>query len=468
MSSRGKARPAPARFFCTSCGNESLRWEGRCPACGDWNTLAEAPSVDPRRSRSRRSAGHTAARPLRETPAADASRLPVGLGELDLVLGGGLVAGSLVLLGGPPGIGKSTLMLQAAAVIQRSGGRALYVSGEESAPQVRLRAERVGGGALDVAFLGATNVEEVVGAAESAAPDFLGVDSIQTLVSATSDGAPGTIVQVRECAAALQEYAKSSRTPVVIVGHVTKGGALAGPRTLEHLVDAVLHFEGSRSHEHRLLRATKNRFGSVDEVAVFRMTARGLVGVENPSEVFLSGAGAVSGSAIAVTFQGSRPLLAEVQCLTARSRYGPPRRTTTGFPARRLALLIAVLERRGSLAALERDVFINVVGGLRLLDPAADLAVAAALVSAERDRPVGGRAFIGEVGLGGEVRAVPGLERRLAEAARLGITEVFVPQSASTSRVAASSASPKQKAGRGEAVGIVPIRHVRELTERLA
>jgi DNA repair protein RadA/Sms len=462
VSAGGKARSAAAAFFCTSCGNESLRWEGRCPACGDWNTLAEAPaSAGPRRGRRRRQSVRAAARPLRDTTAADASRLTIGLGELDLVLGGGLVAGSLVLLGGPPGIGKSTLLLQAAAAIRRSGGSALYASGEESAPQVRLRAERVSAEALDVDFIGATHVEELIHAAESTKPDFLGVDSIQTLASSTSDAAPGTISQVRECAAALQEYAKSSLTPVVIVGHVTKGGALAGPRTLEHLVDAVLHFEGSRSHEHRLLRATKNRFGSVDEIAVFRMTGAGLAPVENPSEVFLSGVGEFSGSAVAVTFQGTRPLLAEVQCLTAASRQGIPRRTTAGFPPRRLALLIAVLERRAGLPALERDVFINVVGGLRLLDPAADLAVAAALASAELDRPVGNRAFIGEIGLGGEVRAVPRLDRRLSEAARLGISEVFAPAPGSGPQADDSGSAD------GEADAVVRIRHVRELVERL-
>lgn len=399
------------------------------------------------------------ARPLRDTIAADASRLVIGLGELDLVLGGGLVAGSLVLLGGPPGIGKSTLLLQAAAAIQRSGGSALYVSGEESAPQVRLRAERVSVEALDVDFLGATHVEELIRAAESSKPDLLGVDSIQTLASSTSDASPGTISQVRECAAALQDYAKSSLTPVVIVGHVTKGGALAGPRTLEHLVDAVLHFEGSRSHEHRLLRATKNRFGSVDEVAVFRMSGEGLIPVENPSEVFLSGVGEFSGSAVAVTFQGTRPLLAEVQCLTAASRLGIPRRTTAGFPPRRLALLIAVLERRAGLAALDRDVFVNVVGGLRLLDPAADLAVAAALASAELDRPVGNRAFIGEIGLGGEVRAVPSLDRRLSEAARLGMAEVYAP--------AAGSQVDDSGSEDSGVPAVIRIRHVRELVERL-
>lgn len=461
MSATGKARPVPSRFFCTSCGNESLRWEGRCPACGDWNTLAEAPtSARPRRGGSTRSGPPASARPLRDAPPADAARVATGLGELDLVLGGGLVSGSLLLLGGPPGIGKSTLLLQVAAAIRRSGGSALYVSGEESAPQVRLRAERVGSEALDVDYLGATEVEELIRAAESAQPDFLGVDSIQTLSSSRSDAAPGTVSQVRECAAALQEFAKSSLTPVVIVGHVTKGGALAGPRTLEHLVDAVLHFEGSRSHEHRLLRATKNRFGSVDEVAVFRMTGEGLLPVENPSEVFLRGRSEASGSAIAVSFQGTRPLLAEVQCLTASSRHGTPRRTTTGFPARRLALLIAVLERRAGLPAVERDVFVNVVGGLRLLDPAADLAVVAALASAELDRAAGNRAFIGEVGLGGEVRAVPSLDRRLAEAARLGISEVFVPVSDSRSGRDDSAAAL-------EGPIVVPIHHVRALVERL-
>jgi DNA repair protein RadA/Sms len=375
------------------------------------------------------------------------------------VLGGGLVAGSVVLLAGPPGIGKSTLLLQAAALIRASGSKALYVSGEESAPQVRLRAERLGAGALEVDFLGATAVTEVIRACAAIEPDVLAVDSVHTLASPLSDAAPGTVSQIRECAAALQEYAKSTRTPVVMVGHVTKRDAVAGPRALEHLVDAVLHFEGSRGHEHRVLRAAKNRFGSVDEVAVFRMSAGGLVPVSHPSEVFLSGVGEVSGSAVAVTFQGSRPLLAEIQCLTAPSRYGTPQRTTSGLPARRLALLLTVLERRAGLPVLDRDVFANVVGGLRLLDPGTDLAVAASLVSAELDRPAGRRAFIGEIGLGGEIRPVPRLARRVAEAARLGLTEVLVPSSLER------PTAPEESRLKGPTLRRVA--HVRELVDAL-
>ena len=365
----------------------------------------------------------------------------------------------LNVIHGPNGTGKSTLLLQAAASVRRAGAKALYVSGEESAPQVRLRAERVSEAALDVDFLGATDIDDVLHTARSSQPDFLGVDSIQTLSTAASDAAPGTVTQVRECAAALQQFAKSTRTPVIIVGHVTKQGGLAGPRTLEHLVDAVLHFDGGRGQEYRLLRATKNRFGSVDEVAVFRMTGEGLVAITNPSEVFLSGIGEVSGSAVAVTFQGSRPLLVEVQCLTARSRYAAPQRTTSGFPARRLALLLAVLERRAGLQVLERDVFVNVVGGLRLHDPAADLAVAAALLSAEKDQAVGSRAFIGEIGLGGEIRPVPRLERRLAEVARLGLGAAYVPASAGD--------LPGLEAAAGESLEVVRVSHVDELGEHL-
>lgn len=463
MSGSGRTRSTEARFFCVSCGNESLRWEGRCPSCGDWNTLAETRTVTGSRRRGPAAAAEpVVTRPLKDSEPADASRLPTGIGDLDLVLGGGLVAGSLVLLGGPPGIGKSTLLLQAAASVRRQGGSALYVSGEESGPQVRLRAERVGRAALEVDFLGATSVESVIGAAESKRPDFLGVDSIQTLAGETSEAAPGTVTQVRECAAALQEYAKASGTPVVIVGHVTKRGALAGPRTLEHLVDAVLHFEGSRGHEHRLLRATKNRFGSVDEVAVFRMTAAGLVPVANPSELFLSGIGEVSGSAVAVTFHGSRPLLAEVQCLTAPSRYGAPQRTTSGFPPRRLALLLTVLERRAGVTVLERDVFVNVVGGLRLLDPAADLAVAAAIASAELDRRAGPRVFVGEIGLGGEVRFVPRLDHRLAEAARLGLHEAIVPAASPETETTEPLGSDDEPPLRR-----IHVADVRQLVERL-
>ena len=365
-----------------------------------------------------------------------------------------------MLLGGPPGIGKSTLLLQAAASIRRDDRVVLYVSGEESAPQVRLRAERIGGGALEIAFFGATDVEEVIREAEASRPLVLGIDSIHTLTSPRSEGPPGSVGQVRECASALQEYAKATRTPVIMVGHVTKQGQLAGPRTLEHLVDAVLHLEGSRGQDHRLLRATKNRFGSVDEVAVFRMGPSGLTAVDNPSEVFLSGTRSTTGSAIAVIYQGSRPLLAEVQSLTSKSRFGTPQRTTSGFPTKRLALLLTVLERRAGVPAIDRDVFVNVVGGLRLTDPAADLSVAAALASAELDRPTGSKAFVGELGLGGEVRPVPRLESRVAEAGRLGIGAVVAP-------AAPDTGDPSPRPASSSLPEVISVSHVREIVEML-
>lgn len=378
-------------------------------------------------------------------------RIPSRLGDLDLVLGGGLVPGSLVLLGGPPGIGKSTLLLQLAARIRRRGGTVLYVSGEESADQVRLRAGRLGGGAEAVHFLGETEVGGIVAAASGLGPSLLCVDSVQTLRSPELGSAPGTVNQVRECAGVLQAWAKGTGTAAFLVGHVTKGGGLAGPRTLEHLVDAVLHFEGPGSAPHRLLRATKNRFGGVGEVAVFRMTPAGLVPVEDPATAFLEGRrpGAV-GSAVAVPLVGSRPLLAEVQALSAPSPLASPRRMTTGFPLRRLAMLLAVLERRAGLGFGGTDVFVNVAGGLRLDDPAADLAAVAALASTRLDRPVpDGVAFLGEVGLGGEVRGAVETERRLREAARGGFGGVVLP------RRGVETGSVELRIHRVEAVGEV-------------
>ena len=422
------------RFFCTSCGNETLKWEGRCPACDEWNALAEAPGGgDGAGGEADDPAGPARSpRPLGEAGAGEAPRRASGLGELDRVLGGGLVPGSLVLLGGAPGIGKSTLLLQLAARLHAEDGDALYVSGEESASQVRMRAERLGGGAADVPFLAETDVDRIVDAARRREPTLLCVDSVQTLHSSRSDGSPGGVSQVRECAARLQTYAKEAEVATFLVGHVTKEGGLAGPRTLEHAVDAVLRFEGQRTLEHRMLRAVKNRFGGVDEMAVFRMTSDGLDPVEHPSELFLADRPeGVSGSAVAVPLQGTRPLLAEVQALTAPSRYASPQRVSTGFPSRRLSLLLAVLERRVGLSLGEQDVFVNVVGGLRLTDPAADLAVLAALVSTRLDRPLPpGLALMGEVGLGGEVRGVAQADRRVREAARSGMEAVALPPSA--------------------------------------
>lgn len=430
MTSRG------AGYVCAACGRRSLRWEGRCPGCEEWNALRAAPpepaGAGGRRDRSRTPADPASAAPLSAARRDESMRRTLGLGELDLVLGGGLVPGCLALLGGAPGIGKSTLLLQVAARIAETGGTALYASGEESAEQVRLRASRIGPEAERVLFLAETDVARLEATAAEVRPDLLCVDSVQTLSSDTLGSAPGTVHQVRECAAALQAYAKRSGTPVFLVGHVTKGGGLAGPRTLEHLVDAVLHLEGPRGGEHRILRATKNRFGSAGEVAVFRMVAAGLEPVADPATAFLSDRPeGESGSAVAVPLEGSRPLLAEVQALVAPARFGTPQRSATGFPPRRLGMLLAVLERRAGISPGEGDVFVNVVGGLRLADPAADLAVLAALASAARDRPLpDGLALIGEVGLAGEVRGVARLERRLREVARAGLSTAVVPAGA--------------------------------------
>ncbi len=424
------------RFFCTSCGNESLKWEGRCPACGDWNTMAEAPDREPggaggpAPSPAPSTGDGPGPRPLRDLDGPGAERRTTGIGELDVVLGGGLVPGSLVLLGGPPGIGKSTLLLQVAARTEAAGGDALYVSGEESADQVRMRADRLGDGASDVVFLPSTDADRIVEEAAGLSPDLLCVDSVQTLTSSGVDSSPGNVAQVRECAARLQSFAKETDTPTFLVGHVTKGGGIAGPRTLEHAVDVVLQFEGERSVEHRILRASKNRFGSVDELAVFRMTSLGLEPVENPSELFLEDRPRrVSGSAVAVPLHGTRPLLAEVQALTGPSQYSNPQRVATGFPSRRLSMLLTVLERRAELSLSGADVFVNVVGGLSLTDPAVDLAVVAALASSELDRPLPSDfAFFGEVGLGGEIRSVARSDGRLGEVRRSGLSGAAVPE----------------------------------------
>lgn len=359
---------------------------------------------------------------------ADTPRRTTGFAVVDRVLGGGLVPGSLVLLGGEPGIGKSTLLLQVAARMQAAGAPVLYASGEESREQVRLRAERVGDGADALPFMASADLDEVLASAESETPALLCVDSVQT-VSTDATGVPGGVAQVRACASRAQEYAKRSGAAVVLVGHVTKDGGLAGPRTLEHLVDVVLEFEGRRSADFRLLRATKNRFGSTEEVAALRMTAAGLEPVADPSGLFLDDRPAdVTGSAVTVAMHGSQPMLTEIQALTAPARFGSPQRRTTGFPARRLAILLAVLERRAGITLGESDVFVSVVGGTRLTDPGADLAVIAALASSHLDRPVGtGTALVGEVGLSGELRGVRRPEARVRAAARAGLDDVVLP-----------------------------------------
>ena len=420
-------------YRCTECGAEYLKWGGRCDACGEWNTLAEeVERVQPRgkgggRTR-REGTAPSKAVAIGSVEVVRSARVSSGLRELDYVLGGGIVDGSVVLIGGEPGIGKSTLLLQVAASAARAGRRTLYVSAEESGPQVRLRAERLGEPALLVELLAETSLEEILATASATTPDLLVIDSIQTIYSPELEGAPGNVGQVRECAARLMRFAKESGCAVFIVGHVTKGGGVAGPKTLEHIVDTVLYFEGDGSLDFRVLRATKNRFGSVDEIGVFRMTAGGLEGVDNPSALFMGDGGAASsGTAVTALIEGSRPVLVEIQALAAKAGYGTPQRVANGVDARRLALLLAVLEKRTGLPLSQLDVFVNVAGGLRLSEPAGDLAIAAAIASSVYDVALPRHSvFIGELGLGGEIRAVSQAERRLAEAAQLGMTVAYI------------------------------------------
>ncbi|MHB0963931.1 MAG: DNA repair protein RadA [Gemmatimonadaceae bacterium] len=432
----GKVRTT---YRCTECGADHSKWQGKCDACAAWNTLVEEIVTPPASKRSeRRSNGPAgfadggAVLPtprLREIVGTESHRFRTDLAEFDFVLGGGVVPGSMVLVGGEPGIGKSTILLQVAARLEAAGHRALYVSGEESPLQVKLRADRLGGGSLDVALLGETNLETILATAHERRPAVMMVDSIQTVYTGDLEGAPGNVGQVRECAARLMRFAKESGTAVFVVGHVTKGGGIAGPKTLEHIVDTVLYFEGEQSLDYRVLRATKNRFGSADEIGVFRMTTEGLIPVENPSALFLGDRadGTSSGSAVTALIEGSRPVLLEIQALAAKAGYGTPQRVSTGFDGRRLALLLAVLDKRAGLSFAQLDVFLNVVGGVQAGEPAADLAVAAALASSVYDRALPRDAvFVGELGLGGEIRPVSQVERRLAEAAKMGMHTAYV------------------------------------------
>ncbi len=431
-----------SRYVCQSCGEAFLRWEGQCRGCGAWNSLVETLVREPAGGRQPRSAQPGAARPVQPVPLGSIdedplARLPVGIGEFDRVLGGGLVPGSIILVGGEPGIGKSTLLLQAAATLAGSlaanGGRVLYATGEESAAQVRLRAARLGilagPSAAGIAVVAEAEVGRVVEHARTERPSVLVVDSIQTATVDALDGPAGSVGQVRESAYRLMELAKDEGIAVVLVGHVTKDGSLAGPKTLEHLVDVVLALEGERYAALRLLRAAKNRFGSTEEVGVFEMGEFGLRELADPARAFLvEHATPAPGSIVALTLEGSRPLLVEVQALTAPAGYGTPRRTASGLDPNRLALLIAVLGRRAGVGLAGHDVYANLAGGLTVDEPGLDLPLALALASSGRDRPVRvATVAVGEVGLLGELRAVSGLERRLREAARLGFGRAIVP-----------------------------------------
>jgi DNA repair protein RadA/Sms len=418
-------------YVCQSCGHKAARWEGKCPNCGAWNSFAEEVIAKPSKSRhGGRSAQRTAVSPIPITRVESTpdSRIPTNIPEFDRVLGGGIVAGSLVLIGGDPGIGKSTLMMQMAASL---GSQViLYVTGEESVGQIKLRAERLETRPTErLLLLAETNVDTIEALVDTAKPDVLIVDSIQTMFRPDLESAPGTVSQVRECAARFMQIAKGKDVPVFLVGHVTKEGAIAGPRVVEHMVDTVLQFEGERHHAYRILRAMKNRFGSTNEIGIFEMRDRGLHEVKNPSEVFLSERRAdSSGSVVVAGVEGTRPLLVEVQALVAPTSYGVPQRTSTGFDSRRLQMLLAVLEKRAGLRVGQFDVFVNVAGGVRLEEPAADLGMAIAIASSLRDIPVDPSAVVvGEVGLGGEIRTVNQIERRITEAAKLGFKTIVIP-----------------------------------------
>lgn len=438
-------------YACTECGAQSPRWLGRCPQCGAWSTLIEEVESAPSRAAEfvtpapGARAGKAVA--LRDVAGGGAPRIPTGISELDRVLGGGLVPGAVVLLGGEPGIGKSTLALQLAASLVTpricgtgespdtvQGRPVLYVTGEESAEQIRLRAERLPEMPEDLRVLAETRAEAIAEPWREIQPALVLIDSIQTLQTERIESAAGSVAQVRECAALLATAAKATQTAVVLVGHVTKDGTLAGPRVLEHLVDVVLFFEGDRGHSYRILRAVKNRFGSTLEVGVFSMGESGLEAVENPSELFLAERRTgTPGSCVVPLLEGTRPILLEVQALVAPASYGTARRTAIGFDEGRLALLLAVLARRGNIDALASDVYLNATGGVRITEPAADLGVVLAVASSRLDLPIpADAAAIGEVGLGGEVRRVARLEPRVREAARLGFRRILVPRAGAT------------------------------------
>jgi DNA repair protein RadA/Sms len=416
-------------YVCQECGGQTQKWQGQCPHCLAWNTLVET-VVEARPPRQQAVAGGGGpVQRLSQVEARDTLRIATGLAEFDRVLGGGLVEGGVVLLGGDPGIGKSTLLLQALALLSGRLGT-LYVSGEESADQIAMRARRLGLAQADLPLLTEIRLEQILATLETEGPRVAVVDSIQTVYTEQMQSAPGSVAQVRECAQALTRHAKSTGTSIVLIGHVTKEGALAGPRVLEHIVDTVLYFEGDASSSFRLIRAFKNRFGAVNELGVFAMTDKGLKGVSNPSALFLSRADAdTSGSCVVVAQEGTRPLLVEIQALVDTSHAPNPRRLTVGLDPSRLAMLLAVLHRHGGVGCYDQDVFVNAVGGVRINEPAVDLAVLLAVLSSLRNQPLPRKlAVFGEVGLGGEIRPVQRGQERLKEAAKLGFTEALAPK----------------------------------------
>lgn len=415
-------------FFCQNCGTQSPKWVGKCPACGEWNTFVEEIVVKTTSSEGvvKKGLKKNKPRPVAELELEIQHRVPIVDQELHRVLGGGLVPGSLVLFGGEPGIGKSTLMLQLA--LKQLNQSVLYVSGEESEEQIKMRVERLGYDNPRCLVVMETSLDNILAHLEEVKPDLLVIDSIQTLTSSIIESAPGSVSQVRECTTQLMKYAKENHTSVFLIGHITKEGTLAGPKVLEHMVDCVLQFEGDRHHIYRLLRTSKNRFGSTNELGIYEMVGTGLKEVANPSDILINAQNdQLSGTAIAATMEGLRPLLVEIQALASTAVYGTPQRSTTGFDIRRLNMLLAVLEKRCGFRLAMKDVFLNIAGGMRLEDPAMDLAVITAILSSSEDIAVPRHVcFAGEVGLSGEIRPVTRIDQRINEAAKLGFEEIYV------------------------------------------
>lgn len=445
-------------YVCQNCGAESVKWLGKCPSCNEWNTYVEERITQESKKRpglvdvSR----NATPKPLREIESSNERRMDTRIGELNRILGGGIVPGSLLLLGGEPGIGKSTLALQLALGMDNQ--KVLYISGEESARQVKLRADRINPSNQDCLILNETLLENILIQVENVSPDLVVVDSIQTLYTDTIESSPGSVSQIRETAAALLRYAKTTGVPVILIGHITKDGSIAGPKVLEHIVDVVLQFEGDQNYLYRILRSSKNRFGSTSEIGIFEMQGNGLVEVTNPSEILLSHRDELlSGIAVAATIDGARPFLIETQALVSTAVYGTPQRSTTGFDQRRLNMLLAVLERRAGFRLANKDVFLNIAGGLKVNDPAIDLAVIAAILSSTLDVAIAGTTcFAAEVGLSGEIRPVNRLDQRVAEANKLGMTRMFVSRY-NTKGLETNSRSCK----------IVPIGRIEELVRNL-
>ena len=417
-------------YFCSNCGNESPKWLGKCPNCGEWNTYVEEKVQAPAGKGTLLSHTATDSVPVKlaEINQEKEERIQMPSGELNRVLGGGLVAGSIILIGGEPGIGKSTLVLQ--NMLRIRSRRVLYVSGEESARQLKMRADRLGADGGECYIVCETSLEKIFRHIENCKPGILVVDSIQTVASDALESSAGSVSQVRECAAALLKYAKESGTPVILIGHINKEGSIAGPKVLEHIVDAVLQFEGDRHYMYRLLRSIKNRFGSTSELGIYEMAQTGLREVSNPSELLLSESDeALSGIAIGVTLEGARPFLIEAQALVSTAAYGTPQRSVTGFDSKRMNMLLAVLEKRVGFKLAQKDVFLNIAGGLKVNDPALDLAVICAILSSNVDMPVAkGVCMSGEVGLSGEIRPITRIEQRIIEADKLGFSTIYIPK----------------------------------------